>query len=69
MSRNLPGHHHVFSKEPEEFKRYVQLIRDVHASLGTYDLIPSPGDLKLRKKAFRHLVSNQDIPAAELFEA
>jgi len=62
MSRSLPGHHHVLSKEPEEFKRYVQEIRGVHASLGTYDLIPSPPDIEARKSFFRHLVANQDIP-------
>jgi len=62
MSRSLPGHHHVLSKEPEEFKRYVQEIRSVRASLGTYDLIPSPADIESRKTFFRHLVANQDIP-------
>lgn len=68
MSRNLPGHHHVLSKEPEEFKRYVQMISDVHASLGTYDLIPSPADIAARKKFFRHLVANQDIPAGSILK-
>jgi len=69
MSRSLPGHHHVLSKEPEEFKRYVQIIRDVHASLGTYDLIPSPGDIEARNKYFRHLVANQDIPAGTILKS
>ena len=68
MSRTLPGHHHVLSKEPDEFKRYVQIIRNIHASLGTYDLIPSPGDMKVRKTAFRHLVANQDIPAGTILK-
>jgi len=61
MSRSFPGHHHVLSKEPDEFRRYVQVIRDVHTSLGAYDLIPSPGDLKARRQYFRHLVANRDI--------
>ena len=69
MSRSLPGHHHVLSKEPKEFKRYVQIIRDIHASLGIYDLIPSPGDMKVRKTAFRHLVANQDIPAGTILKS
>ena len=68
MSRNLPGHHHVLSKEPEEFKRYIQMIRDVHASLGAYDLIPSPGDIEARNTFFRHLVANQDIPAGTILK-
>ena len=69
ISRSLPGHHHVLSKEPEEFKKYVQIIRDVHASLGAYDLIPSPGDIEVRKTAFRHLVANQDIPAGTILNS
>ena len=63
MSRSLSGHHHVLSTEPDEFKTYVQMIGDMQASLGVYDLKPSPGDLAERKKWFRHLVANQDIPA------
>ena len=68
MNRSLPGHHHVLSKEPDEFKRYVQTIRDIHVSLGSYDLIPSPGDIEVRKTAFRHLVANQDIPEGTILK-
>jgi N,N'-diacetyllegionaminate synthase len=63
LDRSLPGHHHVISLEPAEFKNYVRMIRDVHASLGTLDLIPSPADLAERKKWFRHLVASRSLPA------
>jgi sialic acid synthase SpsE len=63
MSRDLPGHHHVLSKEPKEFEDYVKLVRNVQSSLGFYDLRPSHGDLVERKKWFRHIVANCDIPA------
>lgn len=63
MDRGLPGHHHVLSMEPEEFKRYVTMIRDVQRSLGVEMLRPSENDLAERKKWFRHLVANRDLPA------
>lgn len=63
MSRNLPGHHHIISKEPDEFAQYVRMIRSVQDALGEFDLKPSPADLSERKKWFRHIVANQDIPA------
>lgn len=61
MSRSLPGHHHVLSLEPGEFKDYVRLMRNVQASLGTFDLIPSSVDRAERTKWFRHLVAIRDL--------
>ena len=61
LDRKLPGHHHVLSKEPEEFKRYVAMIRDVESALGSYELCPSPNDLNERRKWFRHLVAVRDL--------
>lgn len=61
ISRKLPGHHHILSMEPDEFKKYVETIRAAQDALGKEDLIPSPGDLRARKGAFRHLVANQFI--------
>jgi sialic acid synthase SpsE len=69
MSRSLPGHHHVLSKEPREFEVYVKTIRSVQESLGVYDMVPSKNDLAERKKWFRHLVANCDIPAGTLLTA
>jgi sialic acid synthase SpsE len=63
MDRNLPGHHHVLSMEPGEFKQYVTMIRDVQRSLGREMLLPSRNDLAERRKWFRHLVAARDIPA------
>ena len=66
LSRSLPGHHHILAKEPKEFSAYVATMRDVQASLGAYDLRPSPNDLKERRKAFRHLVANRNLPGGTL---
>lgn len=73
MSRGLPGHHHVISKEPREFDAYVRLVRDVQAALGRFDLLPSPADLAERRRWFRHLVAKDDLRegttiAAEMLE-
>jgi N,N'-diacetyllegionaminate synthase len=61
MDRSLPGHHHVISKEPDEFKAYVEMIRGVQNAMGAFDLLPSPGDLRERKRFFRHLVANKNL--------
>lgn len=68
MSRSLPGHHHVISKEPNEFTAWVEQMKDVHLALGAYDLKPSRGDLEERKRWFRHLVANKDISAGTILE-
>ncbi len=66
LSRSLPGHHQVLAKEPDEFIEYVKKMRDTHASLGVSKLNPSKGDIQERKRWFRHLVANKDIPAGTL---
>lgn len=62
MSRSLPGHHHILCKEPKEFEDYVRLMRNVQVALGVHDMRPSQSDLEERKKAFRSIVANRDIP-------
>ena len=62
MGRDLPGHHHILCKEPKEFEKHVRLMRNIRAALGMYDLRPSQSDLEGRKKWFRHIVANRDIP-------
>lgn len=62
LSRDLPGHHHILCKEPKEFEGYVELMRNLQAALGVYNLRPSKADLVERKKWFRQIVANRDIP-------
>jgi len=61
MRRTLPGHHHILSLEPDEFTAYVRTIRDVQASLGVLDLVPSSADLAERPRWFRHLVATRAL--------
>ena len=63
LSRDLPGHHQILSKEPKEFEDYVRLMRNAQDALGSYDLRPSYADLEERRKWFRHVVANRDIKA------
>jgi sialic acid synthase SpsE len=62
LSRSLPGHHHVLSKEPHEFHDYISLVRNMENAMGVSDLLPSEEDKRERKKYFRHLVAKRDIP-------
>jgi len=66
MSKSLPGHHHILSMEPDEFTRYVTMVRDTQKSLGVEDLLPSQNDLNERKKWFRHLCASRDLKAGEV---
>ena len=47
----------------------MRQMRDIQASLGEHGLRPSQGDLTERKRWFRHLVANQDIPAGSVLTA
>lgn len=69
LSRSLPGHHHILSKEPAEFIPYVKMIQDVRKSLGVFDLRPSEGDIAARKRWFRHICANRDIPQGAVITA
>jgi sialic acid synthase SpsE len=62
MDINLPGHHHTISMVPSEFEEYIRTMKSVKDALGVHDLRPSQGDLAERKKWFRHIVANKDIP-------
>lgn len=62
LSRKLPGHHHILSKEPDEFHEYVNLVQNIESALGVHDLVASESDKIERKKYFRHLVAKRNIP-------
>lgn len=66
LSRKLPGHHHVLSKEPHEFNDYVSLVHKIENSMGVSDLLPSEEDKRERKKYFRHLVAKRNIPKGSI---
>lgn len=65
LDRNACVLHDVLSKEPDEFKDYVERMRRAKESLGKYALVQSDRDLVERKKWFRHIVADEDIPIGE----
>tara|TARA_B100002052_G_scaffold292614_1_gene314449 strand:+ start:538 stop:1581 length:1044 start_codon:yes stop_codon:yes gene_type:complete len=69
LNHDLPGHHHIKSMEPNDFINYVTFIKKLHSALGKKILKPSNGDLKIRKRAFRHLVANEDLKAGTIINA
>lgn len=62
LSKDLPGHHHILSKTPEEFKIWVDNIHNAAAALGEKGIFPSTNDLQERKKWFKHVCAKVDIP-------
>ncbi len=61
VKRDLEGHHHIISKEPEAFKEWVTNIRNLEKAIGSFDIIPSTDDLKQRDVWFKHICANVDI--------
>lgn len=53
--------HDIVSKEPAEFKKYVDKMRLLKQAVGEYGVFPSDGDLEQRKKWFRRLVADRNI--------
>jgi sialic acid synthase SpsE len=62
IKKDLEGHHHIISKEPEAFKEWVKNIRNLEKAIGSYDIIPSSDDLKQRSVWFKHICAEVDIP-------
>ncbi len=57
--------HDAISKEPDEFKEYVETMRKLKTAVGEFNVIPSKEDLIARKKWFRRLVADTDIYKGE----
>jgi len=65
LSRKGGVLHDAISKEPDEFKAYVEKMHAVKASLGQRAVIPSSEDLEGRKKWFRRIVADTGIRKGE----
>jgi N,N'-diacetyllegionaminate synthase len=69
ISRSLSGHHQILCMEPDEFKDYVKLMRNVQKAIGAETMNPSDNDLLERRKWFRHLVVKKDVPKGTILTA
>ena len=66
LDRNACVLHDALSKEPDEFKSYVEKMRKAKEAMGEYNYIQSDRDLSERKRWFRHIVADEDIPEGEI---
>jgi sialic acid synthase SpsE len=62
LDRSLPGPDHLASMEPEEFKKLIDLIRDVEVSLGSGIKTPLPIEQEIAAVARKSLVARITIP-------
>ncbi len=53
--------HDAISKEPDEFKEYVEKMHSIKDALGERAIIPSDEDLEGKQKWFRRIVASEDI--------
>jgi len=57
--------HDSISKEPDEFKAYVEKMRQCKEAMGKMGVFPSPNDIEQSKKWFRRIVADVDIRKGE----
>lgn len=66
LDKHMEGPDHMASMEPQEFKQFVQCIRNVQAMLGSGLKQPSPSELKNIGVARKSIVAKQPIKKGEL---
>lgn len=69
LDKTHMGHHHVKALEPEEFKAWVERMREAHAMLGEFAVKPSLEDLAMKSLYFTSIVADRDIAEGEEIEA
>lgn len=67
LDHRLKGPDHMFSKDPDELKWWIEDIRIAHEMLGSGELIPSERELGMRNIARRSLTALKDIKEGEIF--
>jgi sialic acid synthase SpsE len=65
LSHAAEGHHHVISKEPDDFIEYVKQVRQAEIALGNKIIKPSDCDLKERDRFFKRVVASKPIVKGE----
>lgn len=62
--RSFKGIDHQAALNPDEFSRFVAMVREIEASKGIYTPKPfSPDELKYRKAAKKSIVASRDLSA------
>lgn len=65
---NAAGPDHLASTEPDEFRRMVQMIRNIEIALGSDEKFVTPSERDVRAVARRSLVAQVDIEAGTIVE-
>lgn len=60
--RTIPKNGHWKAMEPDEFKNWIKVIKDLELSLGSKAIHPSKGDIETSKWAFKSIFAIQEIP-------
>ena len=61
LNKKAKGADHHISLEPKEFKKMVEMIRNIELSLGSEIIKPVKDEIKQRKKFHRYLVASQNL--------
>ena len=69
LSHDMAGPDHQASTEPQDFKRLVESIRIVEASMGNGVKTITPHEREVRDVARRSIVAARDLPAGHVIEA
>ena len=57
---------HIKALEPQEFSLWIKRVKELESSLGITDVLPTDGDKKMSKWAFKSLYVNKDVKKDEI---
>ena len=66
IDRNMQGPDHKASMPPEEFKEYVQKIRNTEILLGDGKKKPTKSEMRIMKQVRRSVLAVRDLPAGTI---
>ena len=67
LDRNMEGPDHLASTEPAEFKKMVDLIRNIEKALGTGEKLPTKSEIDISKVVLKRCVASKKIKTGEIF--
>ena len=67
LDRNMEGPDHLASTEPAEFKKMVDLIRNIEKALGTGEKLPTKSEIDISKVVLKRCVAYKKIKVGEIF--
>ena len=68
LDRDADGHHNLLALNPDDFKNWVNYMREVESIRGVLDVRPSLTDLRDKDKYFTSIVAARDIPQGARIE-